>query len=156
MTENRINFVLTVDEENTIKTSLQTIFNTLKPHAVVLSDDERKTLIRSADRTLPFIEKSASYVVTHAQFKPDYVDADELAADVNGYKLSSRLLTPAAEIFRMLEDIAMLSGSEAYSSALSYYRNVKMQARDNRPGAKIVADDLAQRFVGQGKSKPAK
>ena len=156
MTENRINFVLTVDEENTIKTSLQTIFNTLKPHAVVLSDDERKTLIRSADRTLPFIEKSASYVVTHAQFKPDYVDADELAADVNGYKLSSRLLTPAAEIFRMLEDIAMLSGSEAYSSALSYYRNVKMQARDNRPGAKIVADDLAQRFTKPGKSTPIK
>ncbi len=156
MTENRINFVLTVDEENTIKTSLQTIFNTLKPHAVVLSDDERKTLIRSADRTLPFIEKSASYVVTHAQFKPDYVDADELAADVNGYKLSSRLLTPAAEIFRMLEDIAMLSGSEAYSSSLSYYRNVKMQARDNRPGAKIVADDLAQRFTKPGKSTPIK
>ncbi|MFZ4548887.1 MAG: hypothetical protein ACOYN4_15670 [Bacteroidales bacterium] len=84
------------------------------------------------------------------------MDAEELNADVNGYKLSSRLLTSASEISLMIEYIALLSGSEAYSSSLSYYRNVKMQARDNCPGAKIVADNLAQRFAGQGKSKPVK
>ena len=156
MTENRINFTLTDAERNTVEASFKTIGDILRPHAIVLSENDRKMLPRSADGTLPFIEKSASYVVTHSQFKPDYVDADELNTDVNGYKLSSRLLTPAAEIFRMLEDIAMLSGSEAYSSALSYYRNVKMQARDNRPGAKIVADDLAQRFTKPGKSTPIK
>ena len=156
MTENRINFTLTDAELNTVKAAIQTVIDTLKPHSVVLSDLDRQTLPRSADGTLPFIEKTASYAVSHPQFKPDYVSADELTADVNGYKLSSQLLASAAEVYRIIEDIAILSGSEAYSSSLSYYRNVKMHARDNRPGAKTVADDLAQRFAKPGKSTLAK
>jgi hypothetical protein len=156
MTENRINFTLTDAEQSTVETAFQTIINVLQAKSVVLSDLDRQTLPRSADGTLPFIEKVASYSLTHPQFKPDYVDANELNADVNGYKLSSRLLASANEVSRMIEDIAILSGSEAYSSSLSYYRNVKMQARDNRPGAKTVADDLAQRFAKPGKSKPVK
>ena len=156
MTENRINFTLTDAEQSTVETAFQTIINVLQAKSVVLSDLDRQTLPRSADGTLPFIEKVASYSLTHPQFKPDYVDANELNADVNGYKLSSRLLASANEVSRMIEDIAILSGSEAYSSSLSYYRNVKMQARDNRPGDKTVADDLAQRFAKPGKSKPVK
>ena len=75
MTENRINFTLTDAEQNTVEASFKTISDILRPHAIVLSDNDRKMLPRSADGTLPFLEKSASYVVTHSQFKPDYVDA---------------------------------------------------------------------------------
>jgi hypothetical protein len=155
MTENRINFSLSDADQSAIDAALKTIDDILKPHTVVLSDMDRKTLPKMADGTLPFVEKVASYAVTHPQFKPDYVNAAELAIDVNGFKISNRILTSAAQLLRLLEDISILSGSEAYSSALSYYRNVKVQARDGRPGAKTVFDDLQQRFISQGKRTPA-
>lgn len=156
MTENRINFSLTDAEISTVDAALSAINNVLGPHTIVLSDTERKTLPKMADATLPFVEKVASYAVTHPQFKPDYVNAEELAIDVNGFKISNRIQTSVAQLLRLLEDISILSGSEAYSSALSYYRNVKVQARDGRPGAKTVCDDLQQRFENQGKHTPAK
>jgi hypothetical protein len=156
MSENRINFSLTDAEQKAVDAAYKTINDVLKPHIVVLSDIERKTLPKMADATLPFVEKVSSYAVTHPQFKPDYVNAEELAIDVNGFKTSNRILTSASQLVRLLEDISILSGSEAYSSALSYYRNVKVQARDGRPGAKTVCDDLQQRFERQSKPATAK
>lgn len=156
MTDNRLNFTISDADQVIIDEAFTTINNILKPNTVVLSDTERKTLPKMADATLPFVEKVASYSVTHPQFKPDYVDAEELAIDVNGYKASNRILTSASQLVRLLEDISILSGSEAYSSALSYYRNVKVQSRDGRPGAKTVCDDLRQRFENQGKRTPVK
>lgn len=156
MDENRVNFVFATGEHQLFEESVQNLLNILAPHDVVLSDVELKTLPRVADGTLPFVEKSSSYTRSHPQFKPDYVNADELAADVEGYKLSNQLLTRVAEVYRMLEHISILSGSEAYSASLSYYRNVKSQAKDNRPGAKVVYEDLQQRFQGQGRKPAAK
>lgn len=154
MTENRIAFSLTADEQKQITDAFDVIFGVLKPHEVVLSDTERKTLPKMADATLPFVEKVEGYAVSHPEFKPNYVNAQDLTIDVQGYKLSSRLLTPAYNIVRLLEDISILSGSEAYSSALSYYRSVQMQARDSQRGAKTVFEDLQQRFINQGKRTP--
>jgi hypothetical protein len=151
MPDNRINFSLSDADQGAIDAAFKKINDILEPHIIVLSDLERKTLPKMADATLPFVEKVASYAVTHPQFKPDYVNAEELAMDVNGFKISNRILTSTAQLLRLLEDISILSGSEAYSSALSYYRNVKVQARDGRPGAKTVCDDLQQRFEHQGK-----
>jgi hypothetical protein len=151
MTENRIAFTLTDAEQKQIADALQVIFSTLKSHTVVLSDVERKTLPKMADATLPFVEKVLSYTNTHPQFKPDYVNAADLAIDLNGYKLSNRFLASSNDLQRLLEDIAILSGSEAYMAALSYYRNVQVQARDNRPSAKAVYEDLQQRFINQSK-----
>jgi len=156
MDENRVNFVFATGELQLFEEAVQNLLNILEQHKVVLSDIELKTLPRVADGTLPFVEKSASYCVSHPQFKPDYVNANELSADVEGYKLSSRLLTRVAEVYRILEHISILSGSEAYSASLSYYRNVKSQAKDNRPGAKLVYEDLQQRFQGQGRKSAAK
>jgi len=155
MTDNRINFSLPDADQIKIDEAFKTIFDILNPHIVVLSDSERKTLPKMADGTLPFAEKTASYAVTHPQFKPDYVNAEDLAVDINGFKTSNRMLATANELVRLLEDISILSGSEAYSSSLSYYRNVKSQARDNRPGAKTVFEDLQQRFLSQGRRTPA-
>ncbi|MFZ4548888.1 MAG: hypothetical protein ACOYN4_15675 [Bacteroidales bacterium] len=57
MNVNRINFWLTDAELNTVETAFQTPINLLKRHSVVLSENDRRMLPRSADGTLPFIEK---------------------------------------------------------------------------------------------------
>jgi len=156
MTENRIDFSLSEADLTTIEEAFATMNAILGPYTVVLSDTDRRTLPKTSDGTLPFVEKVASYAVTHPQFKPDYVNAEELAIDVNGFKISNRILTSAAQLLRLVEDISILSGSEAYISSLSFYRNVKAQARDGRPGAQTVYEDLQQRFERQSKPETLK
>lgn len=157
MTENKINFDPAADAQDVMAQAVQNVLGMLVPYTIVLSDTDRKTMAKMSDATLPFVEKVGSYIVSHPQFKPAYVNADELLVDINGYKISNRLLGRVNELQRLLEDITIQSGSEAYTSALMYYRNLKGQVRDGVPGAKVVFDDLQQRFAGQGKtSTPAK
>lgn len=146
----QINFSLSAEDQLKINEAFKTIIEVLKPHTVVLTDHDRQTLPKMADKTLPFAEKVASYAVSNPEFKPDYVNAEELKININGFKESSKLLTPAYQVVRVLEDISILSGSEAYSSSLSYYRNVKSHTIDKRPGAQTIYDDLKQRFINQG------
>ncbi|MEI6061784.1 MAG: hypothetical protein WCR72_13850 [Bacteroidota bacterium] len=155
MMDNRINFTLSDAEQATITQSIQSVLDILQPFTVVLSDNDRKTLPKMADGNLPFVEKAASYAVTHPQFKPGYIDAGDMATDIQGYKVSSRILASVYGLVRLLEDISILSGSEAYMAALIYYRSVKLQARDGLQGALTVTRDLQQRFEGQGKQTPA-
>ena len=45
----------------------------------------------------------------------------------------------------------MQAGHEAYESALAFYNAVKVAARNNVPGAKVIYEDLSQRFPGAGR-----
>jgi len=45
-----------------------------------------------------------------------------------------------------LPDTEMLSGSEAYVAALTYYNSVKQAAKMNVPSAKAIYEDLRKRF----------
>ncbi|MEI6062425.1 MAG: hypothetical protein WCR72_17120 [Bacteroidota bacterium] len=155
MTDNRINFSVSDADQGIIRQCIQSIMDILQPHTVVLSDTDRKTLPKMADGNLPFVEKALSYAISHPQFKPDYINADEMAVDVQGYKISSGLLALVYQLVRLLEDISILSGSEAYLAALSLYRNVQVQSRDGRPGALTVTEDLQERFKERNKQAPA-
>jgi hypothetical protein len=156
MAEDNVNFELSEDQQTQLDQAFETVRSILTPFQVVLSDALRKTTPRMADSTLAFVEKSIGFAFSHPQFKPGYVDADAMKRDLIGYNLSNRYLAQAAEISRMLEDIAILSGSEAYLASLSFYRNLKVQVRDNQPGAKVVFDELKARFDRQGKNAEPK
>ena len=150
MNENHLNFTLSEADQKTFIEAVKTINTLIEPFKVVLTDKDRRTLPKMSDGTVPFAEKAASYAVSHPEFKPDYVDADILALNLQGFKLSRKLLTPLLQLVRKLEDISISSGSETYSSSLSYYRNVQVQALDKREGAKVVYEDMQQRFIHQG------
>jgi hypothetical protein len=53
------------------------------------------------------------------------------------------------DILTEVDDMATIAGSEALSSILSYYNNVKDAAKKGVPGAKAIYDDLAKRFPGR-------
>ena len=145
--ENRIAFQLSADEQKKINDALQVIFETLQPHTVVLTDQDRHNIPKMADGTLPFVEKSMNYMTTNPEFKPDFVEINDFNIDLNGYKLGNSLLSSVYRLARLLEDISILSGSEAYMAALAYFNSVKFYAKMNRVGAKVVHEDLQQRFL---------
>jgi len=59
----------------------------------------------------------------------------------------SAILNPLLGVTSNLEDSKMVSGGEAYVSALAYCNCVKLAAKMDIPDAKPIYDDLKQRFV---------
>lgn len=151
--ENRISFSLTEAEQTQLNQHLQSILSILQPKAVFLDAVDRIEMVKMADGTLPFTEKAIAYMHSNPNFKPDFVSTEEADIDLNAYKLGKQFLTNAHQISRVIEDICLLSGSEAYLAALVYYRNVKMQAELKQPNAKEIYEDLAKRFVKKSSKK---
>ncbi|MEA5138839.1 hypothetical protein [Arcicella rigui] len=151
--ENRIAFSLTEAEQTQLTQHLNAILQIIVPKSIVLSAEERHDMPKMADGNLPFTEKAIAYMASAPQFKPYFIDTADAEIDLAGYKLIKPLLTSTLQIAKAVEDIFMLSGSEAYMAALAYYKNVKFCANAKQPGAKEIYDDLSKRFVGGNKPK---
>jgi len=100
-----------------------------------------------SDKTIPFVEKTLNYAETVPKFAPPYMNVDELKVDFTAVKELSAILNPLVGVTSKLDDSKMISGSEAYISALSYYNSVKLAAKMDIPDAKPIYDDLKQRFI---------
>ncbi len=107
---------------------------------------EKRKLSKMADGRLPFVEKVAVYAKIKPEFKPESLIADDLNSDLIGYNNSKAILAKVNELTQMLDDISFLSGSEAYTASLKYYRFVKVMLADGVQGAQTVFDDLKQNF----------
>jgi hypothetical protein len=133
--------------------ALQTL---LTEFLVALTPLERQKLAKANDKTMPFVDKSFEYAKTNPEFVPGYLDMKEFETDMTATSDLKTLLNPLSQLNRGLEDTVMLSSSEAYQSALTYYNNVKQAAKMSVPNAKNIADDLGKRFEQTSKKTAAK
>ncbi|SHJ67499.1 hypothetical protein SAMN02745146_3666 [Hymenobacter daecheongensis DSM 21074] len=131
-----------------VQKSLNDIKAALQPYLISLTPDERKTMLRMADKTVAFVQKTTEYGTNSPAFVPPFVDFDELKQDVAG-------LTALTPLHQQLEQLAldtdstmMMAGSEAYGNSLTIYNNIKFMAHNKQPGAQTAYDDLRQRFPG--------
>ena len=125
-------------------TALQTL---LEEYLIAMSAQERHDLLKMNDKTVPFVEKTLEYTKTDPKFVPNYMDAREFEVDYNAVETLKTFYIPLSQLCSNLSDTIMLSGSEAYDAALTYYSTVKEAAKKNVPGAKTIKEDLGKRFV---------
>ena len=130
-----------------IQGALDTIRTALEPHAVELSADERRDMLKFGDRSLAFAEKATRYARERAELVPGFLDVDEMEADLTTYKALDGIAARLDQLGSLARDSAMVAGSEAYGGALVLYRAVKAAADSGAPGADVVAADLGQRFA---------
>jgi hypothetical protein len=150
--DNKIDFVIPEEAVDSAIERLNEAAAVLQPYLIALTPEERMTIPKMSDKTMPFVEKSLEYCQSAPQFAPPYLDRDALDGD---FEVTRQLTT----IFRIvkalndgLSDTIMEAGGEAYINALSYYNSVKQAAKMNVPGAKSIYEDLNKRFE---KSKAA-
>ncbi|AWM32924.1 hypothetical protein [Hymenobacter nivis] len=140
-----------------VQQHLDAIKAALAPYLVSLTPDERRTMLRMADKTVAFVQKTSDYAANNPAFVPGFVDLAELQQDVAGVQA----LTPLRQQFEQLaldaDSTVMVAGSEAYANSLIIYGNIKFLARNKQPGAQAAYDDLSQRFPGSANAgrKPA-
>ena len=143
-----------------VQQHLDAIKQALAPYLISLTPDERKTMLRMADKTVAFVQKATEYAANNPAFVPSFVDLAELEQDAAGIAA----LTPLRQQFEQLaldaDSTVMTAGSEAYANSLTIYSNIKFLAKNKQPGAQAAYDDLRVRFAGSPnagrKPNPAK
>lgn len=150
--ENLVAVQFTADERTVIDSAIKTLQEKLAPKLITLKVDDRRELPKMSDRTTPFVEKALNYAVSNPDFAPKYLNIDDLKIDVEAVKILTQFANALEQIGTALDDTIMLSGSEAYTAALSYYNNVKQAIKNNIVDAKPIYADLSTRFPG----RPAK
>lgn len=153
--ENRIAFDITTAQKDAILRAISDLNDLLKPLLIALDKREKQMLAKMSDRTIPFVEKVMQYMKSDAQFVPSYIDVTEAENDFTAFSDLREFLRPLAQITDNLDDTAVLSGSEAWLPALTYYNAVKQAAKMGVPDAKAIYDDLRPRFEAQ-RPKPIK
>jgi hypothetical protein len=118
------------------------------PFLISLTPDERTTLPKLGEKTLAFEDKCRTYMTSHPNLLPSFVDAAEVEKD-------RTLRTPVVEIWRELsaltqavDDTVLLLGSEIYMADLSFYQNSRQAAKMGVADAQTVYNDLKVRFPG--------
>ena len=142
---NRIS-ALPEDAVQQIQGALDTIRAALEPHAVELSADDRREMLKLGDRTLTFAEKAARYGRERAELFPSFLDVGELEADLATYRALDGIAARLDQLASLARDTSMVAGSEAHAAALLHYRAVRAAANAGAPGADVVAADLGARF----------
>jgi len=126
---------------------LQTQVKTLlAPYLVALTPDERRGIPKMSDKTVTFVSKTLEYANAYPQFAPAYLNMEGLQIDVKAVDDLTSVEQLVENLASQVSDSIMLSGSEAYVAALTFYNSVKEAARRNVPGAKAIYDDLKMRF----------
>ena len=123
----------------------------LAPYLVSLTPEERKTMLRMADKTVAFVQKTTDYATNNAAFVPPFVSLADLKQDAAGLTALTPVRQQLEQLYTDVDSTVMQAGSEAYGAALTVYGNIQFLAKNKQPGAQATYDDLKQRFAAQGK-----
>ncbi len=151
--ENTVSIKIPKEDLKQVMQHFKAIDEILKPYLVALTPEERKTIPKMSDKTLPFVEKIMEYATLNPEFAPTYMNVPEMKIDLDAVADLSPILKMSDQLCDNLNDTTMLSGSEAYIASLAYYNSVKQAAKMNIPNAKAIYDDLSKRFERSKVSK---
>lgn len=124
----------------------------LLPFLVNLTPDDIRGLSKISDKSEPFVTKALGYAETTPTLVPPYLSVPEFRKDYNLYLQLKAVLQQLEQLLEGVRDTSIAVGSEANAGALTFYKSAQVAAKLNVPGAESIADDLAQRFEGQGNS----
>jgi hypothetical protein len=137
-----------------IKDAFATIKQKL-PFLVNLTNDERKTIVKTGSDSLTFVTKALSGAQANPNIFPGSFDRAAFQRDVDLFAVLTELTTLSNQVSEQIDDTRMAVGGEAFRQATQTYDYVKTAAK-TEPGLKGLADELGERFKkgGSGSSTP--
>lgn len=152
MNKNLINVEIPQEVATQVVEKLQEVKALLLPYMAKLTTEERKSLAKMGDKTLAFVSKVMEYVETNPKFVPAMMNVEEFKKDFKTNQQMVPFQTLSDQISEVVSDTSILSGNEAYTQALYYYGNVKFFAKTGDAEAKVIYQELSQRFPRGKKS----
>lgn len=146
---NRVAVSLSTQERQELVAAVAALQQKL-PFLVSLTADERRTMLKLGDKSQAFVQKALKVATQYPEHLPRSLDVEEMRKDVELFDGLQELLLPLGQLLQMLEDTAMVAGSEAYAASLQVYSHTRASAVDG--SLEGALDDLGQRFARKGRS----
>jgi hypothetical protein len=134
-----------------IKQAIQIITEKL-PFLVALSSDEKRSLVKLGAKSIDFVRDCNTVAQNYGQILPANFDIQELSKDSKLFEQLSEIQLLFNTLTEKLNDTTIAVGNESMKASLTVYEYVKTASK-SQAGLKTVAEQLQQRFKGQGKSK---
>ncbi len=150
---NLISFTLSPEEEARLNSCIGELETLLASKFVNLTPDERKEYGRAGHRTENWITKVHQYIQQYPDLVPRHVDVNEFNNDYRSRTALMPYLRRLEAVVTRMDDTGLLLGSDLYTNALMYYRNLKVLSAANVPNAKAVEADLKQQFPAPSRKK---
>jgi len=151
----RVSFTLSEAEAATVASAIAALQGVLLPRLINLSAEARHELPKMGDKTYVFVQKSLEHCRRSAELVPNYVSIPAFETDVAAVETLRSIHQPLLQLVESIDDTMMLSGSEAYTAALMFYKSTGTAAKADVAAAKVVHDDLAVRFNARATAVPA-
>ena len=148
-----ISAVLATADQATITTKTNEI-RALLAVLVNLTPEERRALPKMSSGNEPFVTKALEYAEANPGLVPPFLNVPEWRKDYNYRNALRQVLQVIRPLVESIDDTELAAGSEAYTAALKFYETTRMAADMNVAGAGSIAEDLGERFSGQGGSTP--
>ena len=147
--ENLISISFTDEETQQAGTGIDALKSLFEGKCVTLTPEQRKTYGRLGDRNANWVKKVIDYTDNQPNFNPAFLNKGEMDKDYLALSALMPLFNRIDAVHDMMDDTLLVIGNDLYMAALVYYRNIKMLAHENVPGAKAIYDDLSSQFPGR-------
>ncbi len=151
----RISFSLSEAEKSEVDGAVRTLEKILLPRLVTLSPEARHELPKMGDKTLAFVEKAREYCTRNPEFVPAFLSVPAFETDLDAVYAIRGIFNPLSQLTKSLDDSMMLSGSEALTAGLMFYKSAATAAKANIHGAAVIHDDLSARYAARSAAVPA-
>ena len=139
-----------------VKAKIEEAIGLIKPYSVILTEDQRASVIKVGDRKFTCVTKTFAYTKTNPEFIPSFLNVSDFEIDMKDADGHPDIVTLINQLFNYFDDTKLAARSEAYAASLYYYGNVQQAASVNLPGAKAIYEDLKQYFSKASKASEEK
>ncbi|MDR1866596.1 MAG: hypothetical protein LBR08_13635 [Bacteroidales bacterium] len=153
--ENRHQQAVPADSLAEVLHHINTAKEILKPYLLSLTAKDRINMPKMGDKLFSFVRKTGEIAGLNPQFCPSFFDREAFRNDLTDAVALQDVFISIQQLSRGVEDTIMIAGSEAYLQALTVYNSIRMAAKNNQAGAKVLYDELAESYpmANRGKSR---
>jgi len=136
---------------------LDEVVKRLEPYIVVLTPSERLSFRYTGSGLIKFLEISHALAVESPDMFPAFMKAEVFREEFLAASELWIIISKLDQLRNNVNDTGMLLGNRTLDIAIAFYETVKMAARRDIPGARVVFNDLKSAFPqarwGRGKKK---
>jgi len=144
---------MTINAETTQKVlhHIQAIYDLL-PRLVTLTDESREEITEMGQKIQTFTQIALNLAKANPDIVKNYMKVNEMESDWTSMINLNLIRKRMEELHQQVIDTAILSGYEAYMSALIFYKITEQLSEEDHNKALAIFDELHQHFPGRPKT----
>lgn len=97
-------------------------------------------------KSFSFARDALRHMQSHPDLVPNVVNLDDFVVDLTDFERLNVLSTNIQTLLDLVNNAAILAGSEANDAARIFYRHMREDAKSGVPNTKSIYDDLSRRY----------